>query len=169
MKIITIGMSLIMFATAGIANAQDIPVPAEETQVPGEGSPVPAEETQVPGGETLPVEPAVPVQSANDGQQEKQPSDGNQNAAQLIAFFDGLEKAAQGDNCEAISNAIRAYCQSHQEWIDSLDYASGNVDAATIQTIHEKAMSFGKTLSACYDEKSIPALLRRYAGLGNEL
>ena len=161
-------MSLIMFAVAGVANAQDIPVPAEESQAPAEESQAPAEVSQVPAEEAQPAETAASEQNANDAAQEK-PSQETQNAAQLIAFFDGLEKAAQGDNCEVISNAIRDYCQSHQDWINSLDYASGNVDAATIQAIHEKAMSFGKKLSACYDEKSIPALLRRYAGLGNEL
>ena len=149
-----------MFAMAGSVNAQEIPVPAEEAQ------PV----------ETSVSEPnaGVPDPNANDVGQET-PSEETQTPpeetqdTQLMAFFDGLDNAVQGDDCEAISNAIREYCQSHQDWINSLDYVSGNVNAQTIQAIHEKAMTFGKKLSVCYDEKSIPALLRRYAGLGNEL
>ena len=160
MKRFTIGMSLVMFAMAGSVNAQEIPVPAEEAQ------PV----------ETSVSEPnaGVPDPNANDVGQET-PSEETQTPpeetqdTQLMAFFDGLDNAVQGDDCEAISNAIREYCQSHQDWINSLDYVSGNVNAQTIQAIHEKAMTFGKKLSVCYDEKSIPALLRRYAGLGNEL
>ena len=158
MKRFTIGMSLMMFAMADPVNAQEIPVPAEETQ------PV---EAAISETNTVLPDQNTPDQNSNDVDQET--SSEEKQDVQLIAFFDGLDNAVQGEDCEAISNAIREYCQSHQDWINSLDYVSGNVDAQTIQAIHEKAMSFGKKLSVCYDEKSIPALLRRYAGLGNEL
>jgi hypothetical protein len=97
-------------------------------------------------------------------------SEKSETARQMLAFFDGMIAAvdAQTGNCEAMSKALQNYYHEHQAWISSLDYATGNLDAETMAAVHEKAVAFGKKLSVCYDQKSIPAQLHRYAGMGEE-
>ncbi|MBQ8038227.1 MAG: hypothetical protein IJ268_14655 [Proteobacteria bacterium] len=86
-------------------------------------------------------------------------------AAQMLEFFDGLDKAVseKSGDCQAVSDTLRDYCAERQQWIDSLDYASADIDAQTVDAIHAKAIELGKKLSACYDQKSIPELLKRFA------
>ncbi len=86
---------------------------------------------------------------------------------QLVTFFEGLDAAVSTEtDCSRISAAITVYCEKHSSWISSLDYATGNVDDETTAQIHAMALEFGKKLSSCYEEASIPTLLRRYAGMG---
>lgn len=86
-------------------------------------------------------------------------------AAELIAFFDGLDKAVseKSGDCPAVSDALRDYYAAHKEWIDSLDYVSVDIDAQAVDTIHNMAIELGKKLSACYDQKTIPELLKRFS------
>ncbi|MBQ1924716.1 MAG: hypothetical protein II180_01190, partial [Proteobacteria bacterium] len=74
-------------------------------------------------------------------------------AAELIAFFEGLDKAVsdKSGDCPAVSDALRDYYAAHKEWIDSLDYVSVDIDAQAVDTIHNMAIELGKKLSACYD------------------
>lgn len=140
-------LSIALWLIPMISSAQDLPVPAEETGVTQAEASVSGE---------VPEEPQkAPEMLA---------------AEELIAFFEGLEAAVQAANgdCLAMSDAMHKYYQSHSEWISNLDYASVNVDAQTIDIIHNKAIEFGKMLSVCYDQKSIPQQLRKYAGLGEE-
>lgn len=86
-------------------------------------------------------------------------------AAELIAFFEGLDKAVseKSGDCPAVSDALRDYYAAHKEWIDSLDYVSVDIDAQAVDTIHNMAIELGKKLSACYDQKTIPELLKRFS------
>ena len=86
-------------------------------------------------------------------------------AAELIAFFEGLDKAIsdKSGDCPAVSDALRDYYAAHKEWIDSLDYVSVDIDAQAVDTIHNMAIELGKKLSACYDQKTIPELLKRFS------
>lgn len=86
-------------------------------------------------------------------------------AAELIAFFEGLDKAVseKSGDCPAVSDALRDYYAAHKEWIDSLDYVSIDIDAQAVDTIHNMAIELGKKLSACYDQKTIPELLKRFS------
>ena len=86
-------------------------------------------------------------------------------AAELIAFFEGLDKAVseKSGDCSAVSDALRDYYAAHKEWIDSLDYVSVDIDAQAVDTIHNMAIELGKKLSACYDQKTIPELLKRFS------
>ncbi len=149
MKKVAAVFSLMIGLYGSMVYGQDVPVPAaaDPVAVPVESAPVSAESAALQ--ET--ADQSAPVEDAG---------------TRMIAFFDGLEKTVQGDDCRAIADAMRAYCQAHQDWIDALDYATGNLDRATIEAVHEKATSLGKKLSVCYDEPAIPELLRRYAGLG---
>ncbi|MBR4985385.1 MAG: hypothetical protein IKY83_06580 [Proteobacteria bacterium] len=86
-------------------------------------------------------------------------------ATQMIDFFDGLDRAISehdGD-CPAVSDALRDYYTAHQDWIHTLDYASVDIDAQTVDEIHARAIDLGKKLSACYDQKTIPELLKRFS------
>ena len=86
-------------------------------------------------------------------------------AAERIAFFEGLDKAVseKSGDCPAVSDALRDYYAAHKEWIDSLDYVSVDIDAQAVDTIHNMAIELGKKLSACYDQKTIPELLKRFS------
>ena len=86
-------------------------------------------------------------------------------AAELIAFFEGLDKAIseKSGDCPAVSDALRDYYAAHKEWIDSLDYVSVDIDAQAVDKIHNMAIELGKKLSACYDQKTIPELLKRFS------
>lgn len=87
---------------------------------------------------------------------------------QLVTFFEGLNAAVSSESdCQRMSAAITTYCEKHSSWISSLDYATGNVNDETMARIHEMALEFGKKLSSCYEEASIPNLLRQYAGMGS--
>ena len=147
------------------ANAQDIPIPAEAESADAQAV---ADTTETPAAAEPADAPATAETADAPAAETRRKEPANAYAVQLIEFFDGLEKAASGDDCQLISNTIQDYCQKHQAWIDQLDYASGNIDTQTMERIHEKAIAFGKKLSACYDQKSIPALLRQYAGLGKD-
>ena len=164
--------------------AQDIPVPAPDpsAEVPeATVNPENSAEVQPIAAETVISETAsaespseaAPSGSPNDEQPSPEPSVVPENliAQQLITFFDGLDAAvsAHSGDCQAMSDAFREYCNTHGEWIRSLDYATTNIDMQTIQVIHEKSIEFGKKLSVCYEQNSIPELLRRYAGLGEAL
>lgn len=130
--------------------AQDLPVPVPEEAI----EPVQAE-AEVPQEAAVEVEEKTAEAKA---------------AESLIVFFSGLERAvdsAEGD-CQKISDAMRDYYESHKGWISGLDYSTTSVDAQTIEALHVKAIEFGKKLSACYDQESIPEQLHRYAGLGEE-
>lgn len=109
-------------------------------------------------------------QTDNAAVPETDKSEKSETARQMLAFFDGMIAAvdAQTGNCEAMSKALQTYYHEHQAWISSLDYATGNLDAETMAAVHEKAVAFGKKLSVCYDQKSIPSQLHRYAGMGEE-
>ena len=151
MKKIAFGLSLMMCLTSSLSYAQEIPVPAEES--PNEAVENSAQEN---------------VTSDTESQESEETTASSEDyAAQMIAFFDGLDKTIQGEDCQAISDAMLNYCQAHQAWIESLDYATENLDSQTVQVIHEKATALGKKLSVCYNQKSIPAFLRKYAGLGS--
>ena len=115
-------------------------------------------------------EPPAPEQSADQPAAPNETNDqkaaqAQQLATELIAFFEGLDKAVSEKNgdCPAVSDALRDYYTAHKDWIDSLDYATVDIDAQTVDTIHNMAIELGKKLSACYDQKSIPELLRRFS------
>ena len=159
---ISILSALFLALMPAICSAQDIPVPAEESVNPTENSVLSAETSEIP--ETA----AENAEQQATETVEKTPK--MLASEQLIQFFSGLEQAVQDANgdCQKISDAIKSYYESHQEWISGLDYATTSVDTQTIDIIHNKAVEFGKKLSACYDQKSIPEMLHRYAGLGEE-
>ena len=107
------------------------------------------------------VVPASDTNAAND----LKAAQAQQLATELIAFFEGLDKAVseKSGDCPAVSDALRDYYTAHKEWIDSLDFASADIDAQTVDTIHNMAIELGKKLSACYDQKTIPELLKRFS------
>lgn len=127
------------------AFSQDLPIPAPENvmlnaQIP---DPIPPEQDD--------------AQNINEAQA-------------LIAFFKGLDEAvsAHSGNCQAMSDEISKYYDSHKKWIDSLDYAAKNIPQSDIDAIHQLAVDFGKKLAVCYDQKSIPEILQKYAGISGE-
>ena len=79
---------------------------------------------------------------------------------QLIGFFDGLMESvrAKEGSCEAMAEALKVYCQTHREWIASLDFATVHVTDQTVASIRAKSVEFGKMLSVCFDEKSATAI-----------
>ena len=128
-----------------LAFAQELPVPAEES-----------------------VQPEIQNAELNASEQTNSRQDSE--SQKLIAFFKGLDEAvaAQSGNCQAMSDEITKYYDSHKAWIDSLDYATQNIPQADIDTIHQIAVDFGKKLAVCHDQKSIPEILRKYAGMSGE-
>lgn len=124
--------------------------------------------------QTLPVPveaPGQPEISNSNNTESAQATPQNDQAQALIAFFKGLDEAvaAHSENCQAMSDEISKYYDSHKPWIDSLDYATQNISQADIDEIHQIAVNFGKRLAVCHDQKSIPEILRKYAGLSGEL
>lgn len=156
MKRIFFSAAAIFMIFPALSEAQDLPVPAQEQAVETVKPAAITEETAVETTET-------PVQAPEKTAEMKA-------AEELMTFFNGLEQAvdaAEGD-CQKISDAMSIYYESHKGWISGLDYSVTNVDEQTIETLHQKAVEFGKKLSACYDQESIPEQLHRYAGLGEE-
>ena len=87
---------------------------------------------------------------------------------QLLAFVEGMiaEVDAHHGDCAAVADAMRTYCQTRRAWIASLNYVSGNLDEKTVNAIHEKAVTLGEKLAACFDARSaavIPEILKMCA------
>lgn len=136
---------LLSLVFSGTSYAQDATVNILEPVTP----PAPAESQPVP-------EPAAPAAL---------PAAKTATPEEMVAFFKGLDEAvsAHEGDCKAMSGALSQYYAAHQSWIDSLDFATVNADAQVIEQLRTMAEAFGKKLSTCYDEKSIPAQLKRYA------
>ncbi|MBQ4360866.1 MAG: hypothetical protein II767_11485 [Proteobacteria bacterium] len=117
--------------------------------------------------QSLPEPPAAEeiAAPATDAANDLKAEQSQKLAAELIAFFEGLDKAVsdKSGDCPAVSDALRDYYAAHKEWIDSLDYVSVDIDAQAVDTIHNMAIELGKKLSACYDQKTIPELLKRFS------
>ena len=85
---------------------------------------------------------------------------------EMVQYLDELTKnvALHEGHCVEMAKALSDWHDAHKTWIDSLDYATVNADAQTVEKIRIMAESLGKQLASCYDSQKIPKLLMQYSG-----